>query len=172
MHHNDTSTIGKNINKPARNLARGLGYITIRKDKTNRNRYQARWLEEGKWKSRTFGTYRKAEECLVKLSPPESNTATTDDLEGIDFSLVYFIQADIGGLIKIGRAKFPSIRIKALQAGSPVPLRILAVTGGGYGAELHLHRKFDDIRAHGEWFYPKDSLLDWIKSHATTLADE
>lgn len=54
---------------------------------------------------------------------------------------VYFIQAVGGGPIKI-----------ALQAGSPVTLRIIGIADGGQPQEVALHRRLAKHRLHGEWF--------------------
>jgi hypothetical protein len=64
----------------------------------------------------------------------------------------YFIQAARVGHIKIGRAIDPLQRLAELQTGSPVKLELLAVLRGDH--EAMLHRKFADLRIHGEWFRP------------------
>jgi hypothetical protein len=68
---------------------------------------------------------------------------------------VYFVEG--GGLVKIGIAQFPEIRLRALQVGSPVPLRLLKVIPIGrkwdaYRKEEALHEQFAAHRVHGEWF--------------------
>lgn len=66
-------------------------------------------------------------------------------------SYVYFIGADVG-CVKIGEALDPDRRLRTLQSGSPVQLRILATTFGGPVLERDYHRKFAAHRLHGEWF--------------------
>lgn len=123
----------------------------------------------------------------------------------------YFIQAGLGGLIKIGKASRAAgyrSRLVALQVGSPIPLRSLVeinyeeeflffnygadalteyvITGYmeedrqaklvndysavayGRGRELHqiletsLHKRFEEDRVVGEWFFPSFGLLSFI----------
>lgn len=66
--------------------------------------------------------------------------------------VVYFIQAENGGPIKIGVAKDPAKRLTELQATSPYTLLILGTVGGGFRREKELHAQFADWRLHGEWF--------------------
>lgn len=178
MQDHSTPTIA-NSDKPARTIPRGLGYISIRSTKDGVLRYQARWRVKGAWKSRTFSTHKGAEDWLVAVAPhkkprinPTHRIGPPKSLdEDIDFGLVYFIQSVDGGLIKIGRAVNPQQRLKTLQSGSPVQLRIVAVSGGGHQAETYLHWKFGGLRAHGEWFHPDKSLLAWVELHATTWGE-
>jgi hypothetical protein len=80
---------------------------------------------------------------------------------------VYFIQAEQGGLIKIGVAGNPRDRLRTLQHTSPVRLRILAVIRAvGQAHETELHQQFAAIRSHGEWFEPTPELLAYIAEHA------
>ena len=78
-------------------------------------------------------------------------------------SFVYFIQSERGGLIKIGFAQSPKARLRDLQIGCPVRLRILATVPGGCAEENALHFRFERARAHGEWFKPVQELLDHIR---------
>lgn len=76
---------------------------------------------------------------------------------------VYFIQADNGGLIKIGVAKDVTARLYQIQLMCPVRLVVLAtVPGGGAALEAELHQRFADARRHGEWFEPTQDLLAFI----------
>ncbi|MEU8926596.1 GIY-YIG nuclease family protein [Kitasatospora sp. NPDC048545] len=52
----------------------------------------------------------------------------------------------------MGRSTDPVSRLAALQAGSPVKLRLAASFPGGPRLERHLHKEFDSYRIHGEWF--------------------
>jgi hypothetical protein len=67
---------------------------------------------------------------------------------------VYFIQADIGGPVKIGWAKDPAKRCRDLQTGSPHRLVVRAFIPGTIGDEARLHRQFRSSRLEGEWFTP------------------
>lgn len=63
---------------------------------------------------------------------------------------LYFITNGDG--LKIGRSKNPSKRLKELQTGSASKLEILCVIKNKGFLEKTLHRCFNDIKLHGEWF--------------------
>lgn len=64
--------------------------------------------------------------------------------------LTYFIGGDVGA-IKIGRSVNLEVRLKDIQACSPIPIRILA-TRQGVDRERLYHKRFASFRLHGEWF--------------------
>lgn len=76
---------------------------------------------------------------------------------------VYFIQARVGGPIKIGYASFAEDRLAQLERMSPVPLRLLAHIPGTKATEGTLHKRFRRWRHHGEWFEPAPELCAFIK---------
>ncbi|WP_340701366.1 GIY-YIG nuclease family protein [Brevibacillus borstelensis] len=80
------------------------------------------------------------------------------------WSKVYFIQAEIGGPIKIGSTDYdsPEKRLEELQTGNPEKLVILHWTTGGKALEFHLHNKFKKYHKFREWFWPEKELLDLI----------
>ena len=88
---------------------------------------------------------------------------------------VYFIQAPDSGLIKIGRVRRPENvekRIRALQLGSPTPLIVLGIiTDCNPRYEIKLHRQFEHLRRHGEWFEPAPDLLDFISRRDTPIEE-
>lgn len=65
---------------------------------------------------------------------------------------VYFIGGDDTALIKIGYASNVARRLRALQTGSPVRLKVLSRFPGSQRVEKSIHRRFRDYRTHGEWF--------------------
>jgi hypothetical protein len=66
---------------------------------------------------------------------------------------VYFIQSKIGGPIKIGVAKYPTIRMETIQRMSPFKLQIIGIIrSGGYELEALLHSNFKKYHIHDEWF--------------------
>lgn len=71
----------------------------------------------------------------------------------------YFISG--ADLIKIGTSDRPVDRMKDLQAGSPVPLTLTAVTTS---PELFFHGFLAEFWAFGEWFHP-NHILDRIILH-------
>lgn len=95
----------------------------------------------------------------VDLYVPEGDMPiTADDLaaaraESFDYDeagLTYFIGGDVGA-IKIGRSVNVAVRLKDIQACSPIPVRVLA-TRAGNSREKMYHRLFAAHRLHGEWF--------------------
>ena len=77
---------------------------------------------------------------------------------------VYFIQAENGGPIKIGRAQSIHYRIRELQTGNPYKLVCRAFVEGGTLLERQLHWKFKEQRLQGEWFDPSDELEQIINN--------
>lgn len=71
---------------------------------------------------------------------------------------IYFVQPVGGGLIKIGRADDPEARLKALQVGSPVSLRLCRAEEAPVVWEARLHQAFAKYREHGEWFRAHPAL--------------
>ena len=61
---------------------------------------------------------------------------------------IYFIQAEGGGAIKIGRATCPQKRLSGMQPHSPVRLVILFSEPGNDREEAELHAKFAAHRLH------------------------
>jgi len=82
---------------------------------------------------------------------------------------VYFIQGIDGGLIKIGSTSDVKSRLKTLQAGSPVLLRVLGSIEGSLTGELGLHKRLAAYRTHGEWFVPHAEVIGVMTA---TLAGE
>lgn len=68
----------------------------------------------------------------------------------------YFIQAESGGPVKIGKAKDPARRLKELQTSHYDRLRILATIEGD--CERELHRQLKQHRMTGEWFAPHSDV--------------
>lgn len=74
-------------------------------------------------------------------------------------SWTYFIQRGADGPIKIGKAGNPLVRLRSLQTGHDVELRLLLAVRGGEPLERGLHIVCNDRRLRGEWF---DSSLPLI----------
>lgn len=76
--------------------------------------------------------------------------------------VVYFIQSEHGGPIKIGTSRLGGVRsrLKSLQGGNPERLVILRLVLGGPRLEKRLHRQFasDRVRPGCEWFNPSPFL--------------
>jgi len=93
--------------------------------------------------------YRKSRGSAIKRQPASAR-------------LVYFIEAAGSNLVKIGSAVSPESRVRTLQTGSPVQLRLLGSTPGGESHERDLHRRFSHLRSHGEWFRSEPELVEHI----------
>lgn len=74
----------------------------------------------------------------------------------------YFIQGQPLTPVKIGKAINVQKRLRSLQTGSPVELRVLATLVGD--RELELHCRFSKYRVFGEWFSWSNELSEFIAS--------
>jgi DNA-binding XRE family transcriptional regulator len=80
-------------------------------------------------------------------------------------SVVYFVQCEGTGRIKIGRTTRPVIqRMRALQTSAPHALKLIGEFPEGHHGhtEGSLHRKFAHLRLRGEWFKDDVELLTFI----------
>lgn len=77
--------------------------------------------------------------------------------------LVYFVGGDEGP-IKIGFTQQPiKERLKSIQNGSPIKLRVLATMPGVRKKEAWYHRLYAAHRLHGEWFERHPDILAEIE---------
>jgi hypothetical protein len=78
--------------------------------------------------------------------------------------MIYFIQAENGGPVKIGRTKNSVAgRLMQLQTGHPYKLKIIWVfEENGIWNEASIHERFKHIRLEGEWFKPEEELFEFI----------
>lgn len=82
---------------------------------------------------------------------------------------IYFIEsATKPTMIKIGKAKDPESRLRALQTGSSARLRLIGSVAmksdkQAFEVERHFHEVFADIRLNGEWFKKTGTLSAFIK---------
>lgn len=88
-------------------------------------------------------------------------------IESVD--QVYFVQSVDGGPIKIGHSIAVSSRLRSLQSSSPTALRLLLQLPGGERLERFLHEAFAEVRLHGEWFSPHESLTRGIAQAARLI---
>jgi hypothetical protein len=79
-------------------------------------------------------------------------------------SVVYVVQANWGGPIKIGTARRGRIeqRIKELQTGNPSRLVVRQLLPGGRSVETELHERFSHLRMVGEWFECTDEVRNTL----------
>lgn len=78
-------------------------------------------------------------------------------------TVVYFIQGEDGGPIKIGRTDDLAKRIVGLETSRPDRLVTLGTFPGTLRDESEIHQRFADIRERGEWFQATPELLAFIK---------
>jgi Meiotically up-regulated gene 113 len=72
---------------------------------------------------------------------------------------VYFI-IDQSERVKIGHSGDPDSRLRALQTSHGDDLSLVRIIDGvGLITERWLHRKFDDQRVNGEWFWFIDEMM-------------
>ena len=88
--------------------------------------------------------------------------------------MVYFLQAEGGGAVKIGTSLRLSSRLKTLGKEQGLALQVLGITKGERRREKELHWRFAHLRIQGEWFQPGAELMRFIKrsSHPWDGADE
>ncbi len=66
--------------------------------------------------------------------------------------MIYFIQADTGGPIKIGHSLNAIHRLHMLQTANPNRLVLLRTIDGDFSTEANLHRQLALHNIRGEWF--------------------
>jgi hypothetical protein len=85
---------------------------------------------------------------------------------------VYFIACEPMEAVKIGfTTKSPSSRLRALQTGSPSPLKMLGYVPGTQDEERKLHAAFSPLCIHLEWFRFEWKLRDFINYLTGSLPD-
>lgn len=90
-----------------------------------------------------------------RLDRAESSKPTRDRS-----SRVYFIRS--GDHVKIGFSRNPEARMESLRAGLAHAPVLLGHTEAMMQDERRLHKKFNHIRKHGEWFDATPELLNFI----------
>ena len=81
----------------------------------------------------------------------------------------YFIQGHPLTPVKIGRARDVADRLRSLQTGSPITLRVLLTLDGDREAELH--ERFREWRFQGEWFLWCPAIQDFIRQNSAACCD-
>lgn len=84
---------------------------------------------------------------------------------------IYFVQGVELKLVKIGVTNDTRRRLISMQTFSPDPLIVLGVQicQRGGALEGQLHRRFEQHRRHGEWFWPAPELLAYIEANTRPL---
>jgi len=55
---------------------------------------------------------------------------------------------------------------------SPTPTTLLKILHGSIKLEHEIHKKFDHLREHGEWFRPDEKLLNFLENEETYIIRE
>lgn len=97
----------------------------------------------------------------AKRGPDGPSRARLSALHSWPGARVYFIGTS-DRRVKIGWSYNPEARLRSLQVGSPVELRILKTIHGGPRQEALLHDFYADERLHGEWFTASDRMVRFI----------
>ena len=118
-----------------------------------------------------------ADQCGLQLVPipivDDGNTISVDEavlraredeqLRSLDgSSVVYFIQEDGLGFIKIGTSKHLKKRADEINRILPTNVTVLATTSGGHEVEWVIQQRFAYAGTKGEWFRPVPELLAYI----------
>lgn len=74
---------------------------------------------------------------------------------------VYFLQC--GERIKVGIAKDPMRRLRALQTGNATEFKLLAAVAGDESLERAIHVKFESAHVVGEWFVRRPDLEEFME---------
>lgn len=124
--------------------------------------YYMVWYELGCERMRSTGTKDATEAERILLEFRGDGTLPDVNTRREAPQYVYFIGGEVGA-IKIGLAIDPKKRLQSLQCGSPIPLRILAVTPGDKKEEYLYHLRLRQHRLHGEWFERHPDVLSEIE---------
>jgi hypothetical protein len=109
---------------------------------------------------------------VAKARPPEDgvknrhrhiNARTVVGRGSLGVFHLYFVEAPLVDLIKIGITAKVSERMYSLQQGSPIDLRLLLSVRGTRMQEHALHVAFADERRRGEWFVASDRLRSFVR---------
>jgi len=91
---------------------------------------------------------------------------------------IYLIRQENSNYYKIGKSVSPKSRIKTLQDGNPVALKLIHSTqcaDNGFLAELAIHSKFKNYYVQGEWFEFKDNqianVIEQMNQYASVLSN-
>lgn len=84
---------------------------------------------------------------------------------------VYFVQAGVGGPIKIGISTNVRARMVKMQTDAAAPLRLLAIVPGDQQQEARYHRLVSSHKQSGEWFAPHADVFALIEAERARLGN-
>jgi hypothetical protein len=88
--------------------------------------------------------------------------------------VIYFVQNTETKLVKIGYSTRHSIRLAEIEKEEGSPLKGLGALSGERDKEKELHRRFEHLRPHGEWFHHEEDLETFIfeETNSFTLPND
>lgn len=108
-----------------------------------------------------------AESALI----PFFMLSNRDVASGRPCAETYIARHPITNLIKIGRSADVCARMKSLETGAGSPIELIAVID--HDCEAELHKRFADLRRHGEWFEDIDGqIVAFCKSIGVQVGGE
>jgi hypothetical protein len=119
-------------------------------------KWQTRWRDRGKQRSRTF---EERDDAVAWDEEVKFRKVVAKGRRMLGARVYVVSGAD---KVKVGVALDPEARLRALQTGSPVPLRLEWVITCPDPLELEsqLHQECAEYRSHGEWFEAEPILAD------------
>jgi predicted GIY-YIG superfamily endonuclease len=75
--------------------------------------------------------------------------------------MIYFVQCEMDGPIKIGFTDNVNRRMSALRSSNSEMLILLGVMEGDRALEKEIQKLFE--KKQGEWFYPTPALYEYIR---------
>ena len=111
-------------------------------------------LSTGLWQS--FEVHGRVRVTPIRYQP---NYIAPKDRDG----LVYFVEAGVGGPIKIGWTQDIDRRIAELQTANAHKLTLLGTVPGTMDREAALHARFSHLRLEAEWFRNSEEIHEFLR---------
>jgi len=111
-------------------------------------------LSTGLWQS--FEVHGRVRVTTIRYQP---EYIALKDRDG----LVYFVEAGMGGPIKIGWTQDIERRIGELQTANAHKLTLLGTVPGTMDREAALHARFSHLRLEAEWFRNSEEIHEFLR---------
>jgi hypothetical protein len=112
-----------------------------------------------------------ADERFFEHFPEKPTVSDFAPFDPEAIAVIYFIQKDVNGPIKIGISTDLKSRLATLQTACHEPLSVLGTMKGSYRFEAMLHQKFLKYRIRGEWFQPSEEITTYIADHCQKIEE-
>lgn len=106
--------------------------------------------------------------CPIPYETFLSSQSVKKHIEISKQSRVYFVQS--GDLVKIGYTTNLQFRLYTFRIASPLPILLLVDIPGGRPEEKRIHKHFEHLRHHGEWFRLTPELQEFIDNFVDVSA--